>query len=476
MQWLAIAMFVFILQVLLVLFLEFRNPSKTTAWLLIIFLFPVLGFIMYYFIARAYQKRGRIRRRGRKTKPRLPVGVSDKIHISNRAAQLQGQDIHLQKRLLHLLQSIPDSPITACNETEIYANGKDTFESIIAALESARSHIHLEYYIIHADVIGTEIQQVLIRKAREGVEVRLIFDGLGSYDLSGDYIKQLVEAGVQVHCFMPLRHAFLKKSLNYRNHRKIVVVDGVIGFLGGINIGDEYLGNNPKFGFWRDTHMRLAGDAVFFLQQTFLKDWAFVSGDKLSDNRFYPKHNCLGKEHVQIVSSGPDAQWDTILEVYFSSISTAEERIFIVTPYFIPDPSIVMALKTAALSGVEVKVILPGLSDHIIVKWASLSFIEELMHAGVQFYLYQKGFIHAKILIVDEKIASVGTANLDMRSFFENFELNAVLFDKKTIDALVEDFDEDLAGSTEIVLEEFSKRSRYQRGKEVFARMLAPLL
>ncbi|MCL6458819.1 MAG: cardiolipin synthase, partial [Gorillibacterium sp.] len=274
----------------------------------------------------------------------------------------------------------------------------------------------------------------------------------------------------------PMRAAFFTKLLNYRNHRKIVVVDGLIGFLGGINIGDEYLGKDPRFGLWRDTHMRLIGDSVYFLQQTFINDWEFVSGEKLVDSRYYPDHKCIGKEEVQVLTSGPDAEWDTILELYFGAISTAVDRIFLVTPYFIPDPSILMAIKTAALSGVEVKIILPGLTDHPLVKSASYAYIEDLMLAGVQFYQYQAGFIHAKILIVDETVATVGTANLDMRSFFDNFEMNAVMFNKETIRKLDEDFLEDLAKSEEMNLENFRKRSRQQRAKEVFARMLSPLL
>ncbi|WNQ10509.1 cardiolipin synthase [Paenibacillus aurantius] len=476
MLWLLIFMLVFIVQVVVVLFMEFKNPSKTTAWLLIIFLLPVVGFMLYYLVAREYQKRRLVRRRGKRLQPKLPGGVIHRIEVAMRSRELKNKEAARQKRLFRLLQSIPESPITKCNETEIYSGGKEKFRALKEVLEKARDHIHVEYYTIRADGIGTEIQEILIRKAKEGVEVRVIYDGLGSYDLSGAYVQELTEAGAQVHCFFPLRSAVLARNLNYRNHRKIVVVDGDIGFLGGINIGDEYLGRDPKLGYWRDTHMKLRGDSVYFLQQTFLNDWEFVSGEKLTDERYFPAHGCEGSEQVQIIASGPDAHWDTILEMYFGAINSATDRILIVTPYFIPDPSLQMALKTASLSGVDIQIILPGITDNILVKWASFSYIEELMQAGIRFYLYNKGFVHAKILIVDETIASVGTANMDMRSFYDNFELNAVMFDKKTIDYLVEDFREDLQESTEIRQKEFSKRSRYQRGKEVLARMLSPLL
>lgn len=474
--WLMLAMMLFILQVGLILIMEFRNPSKTTAWLLIVFLLPVGGFILYFFVAPEYRQRRFVRRHGRRINPKTPKGVLHSIEMANRARELKNKNLVHQKRLFGLLKSIPDSPITMCNDTEIYSDGIRTFEAIIRDLESARKHIHLEYYIIHNDAIGEEIKSILIRKAQSGVEVRLMYDGLGSYDLSSQYVRELEKAGVQVRCFFPIRRAFFAKNINYRNHRKIIVIDGKIGFLGGINIGDEYLGKDPKFGFWRDTHMRLRGDSVYFLQHIFLNDWAFVSGEKLEDPRYFPEHDCAGEERVQLIASGPDALWDTILEMYFSAISTATNRVLIATPYFIPEDSILMALKTAALSGVEVKIILPAISDHVLVKWASFAYLEELMQAGVKFYLYQKGFIHAKTLIVDETVASVGTANLDMRSFFANFELNAVLFGKDTINQLYEDFAEDLRNSEAMVPTEFSKRSKTQRGKEVLARMLSPLL
>ncbi|MBC8080691.1 MAG: cardiolipin synthase [Gorillibacterium sp.] len=471
-----VAMFLFIIQVGTVLIIEFKNPSKTTAWLLIIFLLPVLGFILYFFVAREYRKRRYVKRHGSRVKYLLPEGVRHNVDVAMKAKEMRNPDVAKQKRLFGLLQSIPESPITLCNETEIYSDGVATFDAIIEALEHAKDHIHLEYYIIHSDEIGTVIQNILLRKAKAGVDVRLMYDGLGSYKLKESFIRKLTDGGVKVGCFFPLRAAFFTKNLNYRNHRKIIVVDGLVGFLGGINIGDEYLGRNPRFGFWRDTHMRIIGDAVYFLQQTFISDWEFVTGEKLMDARYYPEHHCVGEERVQILNSGPDAEWDTILELYFSAISTAVNRIYLETPYFIPDFSILMALKTAALSGVEVRIILPGISDHALVKSASNAYIEDLMMAGVHFYQYQAGFIHAKILIVDETVATVGTANLDMRSFFDNFEMNAVMFDKETIRKLDEDFQEDLEKSEEMNLEDFRTRSRIQRAKEVFARMLSPLL
>ncbi len=249
-----------------------------------------------------------------------------------------------------------------------------------------------------------------------------------------------------------------------------------MGFLGGINIGDEYLGRSGPFSFWRDTHIALQGDAVYFLQNSFLTDWYFVSGQKLTDSYYFPPHMCLDKEHVQIIASGPDDYWDVILEMYFSAIASATKRIYITSPYFIPDESILMGLKTAAISGVDVRIIFPSVGDSHLVQWASLSYVKELLEAGVRFFLYEKGFIHAKVIIIDNVLASVGTANMDMRSFFfSNFEMNAVMFDKASIERLEADFMHDLTHCSEIKLREFEKRPRLQRGLEVVARLFSPL-
>jgi len=322
---------------------------------------------------------------------------------------------------------------------------------------------------------------LLIKKAKEGVKVRVLFDGVGSYQLSNSYIRELQQAGVETSSFLPPFIAFIDKRINYRNHRKVVVVDGKVGFLGGINIGDEYLGKNPQLGYWRDTHLRLEGDSVHEIQRTFLQDWKFSRKHRLShkqtleDSLFFPKYEGKERNLVQVVNSGPDTPWDSILEMYFAAISSAQERIYIVTPYFIPDPSVFMALRTAAVSGVDVRIIIPGVPDTRMIHWATLSYLEELLQVGVRFFQYQKGFIHSKVIIIDHIMASVGTANLDMRSFFSNFELMACLFDLEHIEKLEHDFKLDLQNSEEIMLDTFQRRSKFLKMREIFARMLSPL-
>jgi len=474
MIWFIGATYLYILQIGLVLFLGFRNPTKTMAWLTITYVFPLLGFLLYFIMAKDYRMSPPLSRRYAKM-PILSSQLTEHIQVS-RWNHFPGRHKSRQNRLLGYMQSIPEAPLTECNEILVYNNGEETFEAIIHALNQAEHHIHMEYFIIRNDQIGRQIQQVLREKAKQGIEVRLMVDGLGSHELKFGYLDELKQAGVHVQIFSPLRKSLLRKQVNYRNHRKIIVIDGLTGFLGGINIGDEYLGRSSKFGFWRDTHMRIRGDAVFFLQHTFLNDWQSVNGDQIATRQLYPPHGCVGQAKIQLIPSGPDTDSDAIHEFYFSAFNASHHSISIISPYFIPDRSLLMALKTAALSGVEVKIIIPEIEDHFLVKWAAYSYMEELMLAGVRFFTYMKGFIHAKIVIIDRTLASVGTANMDMRSLFDNFELNAAIFDEKTINRLVRDFQEDLTNSKEIRLAEFCNRPLLQKGKEIIARMVSSLL
>ncbi|MFF2157577.1 cardiolipin synthase [Paenibacillus chitinolyticus] len=475
MLWLVIALLLFIFQIVTIVVVEFRNPNKTVAWLMILFILPVIGFIMYYFLAKEYSQRRHVKRKNRRVLGEMQREMRRELESTKKGRDYPVPSIVKEPRLFGLLSNIPSSPITRNNEVEVLTNAEAAYEAMFAAMENAKHHIHFEFYIVRHDGTGKKFQELLIRKAREGVKVRVIYDGIGSYKLASSYIREFVEAGIDTYCFLPAFIAFFDKRMNYRNHRKIIVVDGTVGFVGGINIGDEYLGKHPVLGFWRDTHLKLVGDSVYYLQSTFLSDWEFVCRQKLVDTNFFPEHACEGQKPVQIVASGPDAHWDSILESYFGGITTAKKRIYITTPYFIPDASLIMGLKTAAISGVDVKIIFPQIPDSWIVHYASLSYIHELMQTGVRFYQYQPGFVHAKVTIIDDLFATVGTANMDMRSFYSNFELNAILYDKESIERLEHDFLEDLKNSKRIILSEFEKRSRFQRGKEVLGRLLSPL-
>jgi cardiolipin synthase len=481
--WLVAVLLLFIFQMMTILLYEFRKPSKTVAWLFILFVFPIVGFIMYYFLAKEYSRKKKVRQQERQYaayQENSGVRLAEVPAAKIREPQLQLDAPPTKQRLYELLHHIADSSLTDNNAVSVLTDAEAAYSAMLEAMERAELYIHFEIYTFRNDHIGRTFQELLIRKAKQGVKVRCIFDGIGSYQLDHAFLDQFRQGGVEIYIFLPPLIAFFDKRMNYRNHRRITVIDGYKGYLGGLNVGAEYLGGNPKLGFWRDTHLELVGDAVHTLQSIFLKDWMFVSGRPLQDkkdgkDRWYPPITKKGNQRVQIISSGPDTKQDKILQMYFGAINCAQHRIYITTPYFIPDPSLRMALKTAAVSGLDVRIIYPLRSDSPAVNYASSSYFDELMEAGVRFYAYQKGFLHAKILIVDEVLASVGSANVDLRSFYSNFELNALIFEKETIRRLAADFAQDLQDSKELKLEAFRQRSRWHKTIEIAARLLSPL-
>lgn len=473
MAWLIVLLLIYIVQLITIVLLEYKHPSKTVAWLLISFCVPFIGFVMYYFLAQEYTARRRVRKRWfvEQVMEHLPH-----LEVINDEKQLSNVQMQEQHRLFQMIEALSDSPVLGGNRSKVLTNGHDTYQAMLQALRGAKHHIHIEFYILRDDVVGSMFQKLLIEKAKQGVKIRIIVDGVGSLELKKRYIRELEQAGIEFYWFLPVWLAFFRRRLNYRNHRKIIIVDGRIGFLGGINIGEEYIGRNEKTGFWRDTHLQIEGNAVYNLQAVFLHDWALASSQRLHDWELFPVQEDLGTEEIKLVSSGPDTSWDAIQELYFGALNNAKERVWIVTPYFIPDPSIQLALKVAAVSGIDVRIIIPEKSDSRIVDWASRSYLEELLQSGVRFYSYQKGFIHSKTIVMDRALACVGTANMDMRSFFSNFELNAVLFDEAAIDRVEEDFILDFNDSVPIHYEQFIKRSRWQKMMEALSRLLSPLL
>ncbi|WP_053372204.1 cardiolipin synthase [Paenibacillus sp. FJAT-27812] len=470
--WFIAVLIIYIVQLAIVFMMEHRRPAQLTAWLLIVFICPIVGFIAYLVLGKDFTRRRRIERYKQEV-IRSANQMSQKV---TEAKDIGNSQLAIKDKLYAMLTGLVPFPITRNNETVVLTNGSDTYEAILKQLERASHHIHMVYYTLRDDEIGTRFMEVLTRKAREGVEVRVVYDGIGSMQLGEAYLNKLRLAGVKTSCFLPPRIAFYDRKLNYRNHRKIVVVDGQVGYFGGINIGDEYLGKDPKLGFWRDTHLQMKGDSVYYLQELFLNDWAFAAKEELDGKAYMPRHHCEGDERVLIVPSKPGQHEHKIEEVMFAAITAASSRIYITTPYFIPDPSLVMGLRTAALSGVDVRLIIPGIADSKLVLLATLSYIQEMLEAGVKVYRYEKGFVHAKVMIVDRMLATVGSANVDMRSLLCNFELSAVLFDEGTIDRLEADFMEDLHHSRELDLPTFMNRPKGQKAAESLIHMLSPLL
>ncbi len=456
--------------------LDNRNPAKTISWVIILFVLPFIGLILYLIFGQNYRKEKIYSRKGIEDFERIrSLSAVQDIELNN-GKIIYNDRVKGKIRIIRLLLNNSKALLTHKNRLTILNNGRQTFNSIFSELRKAKYHIHLEYYIIDDDKLGNSLKDILIEKAREGVSVRLIYDDVGCWKLGKAFLKELKDAGVEYHPFMPVRFPFLANRINYRNHRKIVVVDGRVGFVGGLNIADRYLYGNKKLGPWRDTHLKIEGDAVNSLQVVFLIDWHFVSGKTINDKKFFPKSRIASNQLVQITASGPDSDWASIMQAYFGAISTAKDYIYISNPYFIPNESILTALKTASLSGVDVRIILPGESDSFLTFYGTLSYVEELLEAGIRVFFYQKGFIHSKLIMVDDIFSSVGTANLDLRSFDDNFEVNALIYDETVCLDLKNAFFEDLTHSQEVLLEEYRKRKFSRKLTESIVRVFSPLL
>jgi len=456
-----------------VIFLENRHPAQTLTWLVVLGGFPLLGFIFYLFFGRNYRKEKMFREKYFLDRQAF-LQHEGQDPVSEGKIQQAGEH---QKKLFYLAQRLGNSPISFGTDTKILTNGDETFSHIIEELSKAVHHIHLEYYIVRDDEIGEKIKSILIQKVREGVKVRFLYDAVGSWKLSKSYIQHLISEGVEMVPFGPVRLPFLNSKFNFRNHRKIIVIDGSIGFVGGLNIGDEYLGRNEHFGFWRDTHLMLKGEGVRSLQLIFLQDWyymtnrSFLTSEYLSPILEENKHG-----GVQLIAGGPDNEWSAIKNIFFSMITSAKESVWIASPYFIPDEDIFSAIKIAALSGIDVRILVPNKPDKRIVFHASRSYFPDLLDAGVKIYEYEKGFMHSKFLIVDYELASIGTSNMDMRSFHLNFEVNAFLYRTKSTEKLVREYLNDLQNAREIHAETFRKRHLGYRLLESTSRLLSPLL
>lgn len=457
-----------------VIFLENRHPSQTLTWLVVLGSFPLVGFIFYLLFGRNYKKEKMFRRKYILDKQAFLrfEGENDPVN-EEKIKQMADH----QRKLFYLAQNLGHSPISFATQTKVLTNGDETFKEILTSLKEATHHIHLEYYIVRHDEIGQEIKEILIQKAKEGIKVRFLFDAVGSWQLSKKYIAELRQAGVEIIPFGPVRLPFLNSKINFRNHRKIIVIDGSKGFVGGLNIGDEYLGRVESFGFWRDTHMMLKGEAVRSLQLIFLQDWYYMTNQNiLSADYLSPvlEENIHGG--VQLIAGGPDNEWSVIKNIFFSMITSAEKSVWIASPYFIPDEDISSALKVAALSGIDVRLLMPQRPDKKIVFYASRSYFPELLEAGVKIYEYKKGFMHSKIVIVDEELASIGTSNMDMRSFHLNFEVNAFLYRTRSTQKLVKEYINDLKNSRKIDISKFKKRHIGYRMIESTSRLLSPFL
>lgn len=449
-------------------FMERRNIYKSASWFALVLSFPVLGLVLYVYFGWWRSKESFFEKYNRKLAH--SAHKPDVLPDGQVASQGVGQGM---PRIVTNLYGVP---VAANNKVTVLLNGEEKFRVLLEALSTATKHIHIEYYIYRDDNIGREVFEILKQKASEGVAVRLIVDGLGSRAIRKQLAKEMIAAGIQVAVFFPLKFPYLSPRLNYRNHRKIVIIDGRQAFTGGLNVGDEYLSRDPKYGFWRDTHLAVEGDGVRFFQDVFRADWRSVTGEELKGTDLYPAFKPVGTSSIHILASGPNLKLPLVLHTLFFSIMAAKERICIETPYLILEESIVAALKAAALAGVRVDLLVQGVPEHKPLYWAAHSYYEDLLEFSINIYEYKKGILHTKVVIIDGEFARVGSANLDIRSFFYNFEAGVLIYDKGVAADLLRAFDDDLKDSTKIDKSKFFTRPFVERSNEVVFRLLAPLL
>lgn len=453
----------------LVVITESKNPVKALSWILVLVFVPILGLFLYITFGQNYRKKHIFKKTDIKKLTSRPKVSFDLEKIDFDAIK----DIHANQ--MKLLYNNSSSEIFPNNDISILSSGKKTFEAFFDAIEAAKHHIHIEFFIIGNDYIANELRKILIKKAKEGVRVRMIYDYWGSFGMTKKYQKSLTDANVYIRPFLPVRIGLNKSKINYRNHRKLIVVDGKVGFIGGLNIADRYIFGND-LGKWRDTFVRFEGAAVHGIQMQFLTDWYFVEGKLLVDKKYYPVPTPTShKNFVQIVSSGPDTTWPYIMQGIVSAIMSATDYVYIHTPYFIPNQTLNDALIVAALSGIDVRLMIPIKSDSLTTSYSSASYLSDVMEAGVKVYQYTEGFLHSKAIVVDDFISIIGSCNLDERSFYLNFEANAFVYEEKTALRLKELFLKDQKKCHKLDAEEWQRRSRWQKFKESVARLASPL-
>lgn len=472
-QWIAGIIFIIlysvtILGLVLVIIAENRNPLKTIPWVIVLLLTPGIGLIFYFFFGQDNRKQRIISRRTYKRIMRRP-------HDGNLPQDACSVPAPYQP-LVTLLANSNQSSLLYGSDMSIYTNGSDKFRDLISEIEKATHHIHLQYYIFCDDKIGNIIKELLIAKAKEGVEVRVLYDDVGCWKVKEKFFKEMQEAGIEVYAFLKVAFPVLTSKVNYRNHRKIVVIDGKVGFMGGMNIADRYE-KGTDWGTWRDTHFKITGKGVHGLQAAFLIDWYVVSKQLLNAKIYYPPVPVYSEDNImQIATSGPVGQWRILLQAYIFMIANAKKYIFIQTPYFLPTEGLNQALQTSALGGIDVRLMLPKRSDTRTANMATHSFIDEMVKAGVKVYFYKPGFLHSKLLVTDDAVTCIGSANMDFRSFEHNFEINAFVYQPAFAKQMRKVFMYDMHHCERLVPTRWLRRPLKQRLAESFMRLFSPLL
>lgn len=466
--WLLMVLYAFtILGIIAVIISENRNPVKSLAWVLVLLLAPFLGLILYIFFGRSLKNTRMV---SRKNKRRLKKQESMR-RVDLGRLSLSRESIQ-QIRLAHSMTGAIYYP---GNKVEIFTSGREKFESLLRDINSAEQYIHMQYYIFEDDSIGRTVCDALIAKARAGVAVRVIYDHIGSIHVKKRFFREMTDAGVMVYPFFRVTFPHFATRINWRNHRKMCIIDGKIGYIGGMNIADRYI-NGVSYGVWRDTHIRLVGTAVGALQYSFAYDWNFMGQPVLNEGVMV--HECEDNDAagMQLVTSGPMSQWSNIAFVFLKAIANAKRLIYIQTPYFLPTESLLKALQSAALANVDVRIMIPSRSDSMVLRMASFSYVQECLQAGVKIYLYEAGMLHCKTVIVDDEFATIGSTNFDFRSFEHNFESNMFIYSAEVNAHMREIFLDDLKECTRVKLAQWRRRPVVEKAKESIVRLLSPIL
>ena len=449
--------------------LEHRQPAKTIAWVLVLSFLPLVGIVLYFFFGRRTRKDRHIWEKS--------LNQLTKRSMIEFAEQKQLELPEEHKELIQLFVNQNFALPFKNNETDVYVSGYEFFPALLAEISKATHHIHIVSYIIDDDPLGRLLRDALIDKARKGIEVRLLFDDVGSWKTPNRFFEQMREEGIEVHPFMPVRFPAFTGKVNYRNHRKIIVIDGKVGFIGGMNLAQRYVKGHKGI-IWRDTHVKISGAAVYGLQRAFLVDWFHADRTLITDRKYYPDTTITPNNNlIQIVTSSPTNVWEELEQGYIKILLSAKRYVYMETPYFLPTEPIFFAMRTAALSGVDVRLMVSLKTDSKLVQMASRSYLTQTIQAGVKVLCYEEGFNHTKLLVADDNVATIGSANIDFRSFENNFEANAFFYDKSMAQRIKDIF---LTDETKCVplekIKEINHKSFIYRLWESVVRLLSPLL
>lgn len=443
-----------------------RNPIATIAWVFVLLFLPFIGPLLYFFFGHDTRRRRYIRRR-------FGAQIQKFTQMSHHSYK-EYVVPESYRPLATYLEKVADAH-TSSGNVELITDTHLFMNSLLSAVNMAKEHIHIQFYIFKDDKCGRRLRDALVAKAKDGVEVRLLYDSVGSWRTSTRFFDAIRSAGGSVESFLRVRFPFLSKKANYRNHRKVVVVDGKIGFLGGCNIANRYL-RGLNGGVWRDTMLSVSGYGVYGLQSSFLADWFFASGTMLSDISYFPVPDEAGKIPLQVVMSNPVGQWRPIPTALMMVLNSSRTYIYMQTPYLMPNEQVITAMECAALSGVDVALMIPERSDNRLADYASRSYIERLLKAGVKVYLFSGGMLHAKTVVSDDMLSIIGSANIDFRSFDYNFEISAYVYDKSLATANKKQFIADCEQCRQVQLRDFVRRPIIERVKESLARLFSPIL